>query len=256
VSRRVKAPREVSPSEQLEYLVQQAIAVTRTARKHRKRLDRDNFYADKLIQLRANAVNVFRDLSAQTVGDTSALAEMIGAVFSPGCSASKRAAIARELIFSLRTTWRKPPGAQVTVGAETLFPPSILAETKRGYLTSIGRQMNECFAAGWFDASAVMLRRLLEVSIIEAFESASLANKIKDQDGDYLQLTALIDRALGDSPWSLSRHTRRYLPQLRDLGHLSAHGRYFSAKREDIERVRQGCRVTIEEFLHHARLIS
>ena len=45
------------------------------------------------------------------------------------------------------------------------------------------------------------------------------------------------------------------LPQLRDIGHLSAHGRHYQARREDIDRVQQGCRVVIEELLHHAGLL-
>jgi hypothetical protein len=39
------------------------------------------------------------------------------------------------------------------------------------------------------------------------------------------------------------------------VGHRSAHGRYFNAKPDDIERVRDGCRVVVEEFLHHAGLL-
>ncbi len=115
--------------------------------------------------------------------------------------------------------------------------------------------MNESFSRGLNDAAAVMMRRLLEVSIIEAFESSSLASKIKDGDGNYSQLSELIGRALNEPAWTLSRNTRRFLPQLHDLGHLSAHGRYYNATRDDIERVRQGCRIVIEEFLHHARLL-
>jgi hypothetical protein len=37
---------------------------------------------------------------------------------------------------------------------------------------------------------------------------------------------------------------------------MSAHGRYFNARREDVESIRVSCRVVIEEFLHHAGLLS
>jgi len=36
---------------------------------------------------------------------------------------------------------------------------------------------------------------------------------------------------------------------------MSAHGRYFLARKEDLEKVQQGCRIVVEEFLHHANLL-
>jgi hypothetical protein len=141
------------------------------------------------------------------------------------------------------------------VGEEDLFPLAILVQANRGYLATVGRQMNGCYTKGWYDACAVMMRRLIEISIIEAFEQKGIAQKIKGRDGNYLQLTDLVARALAEPTLPLSRNAKKYLPQLRDVGHMSAHGRYFLARREDIERVQQGCRVVVEEFLHHASLL-
>jgi hypothetical protein len=138
---------------------------------------------------------------------------------------------------------------------EGLFPLSILSKAKRGYLVTVGRQMNGCFTSGWYDAAAVMMRRIIEISIIEAFEGKGIANKIKDGNGNYLQLTNLISKALAEPAWTLSRNTRNALPNLRDVGHMSAHGRYFTASPEDIEQLRSGCRIVVEEFLHHAGLL-
>lgn len=253
--RRRQSAEEAAGPAALESLVQQALDLTRKARKHRQNLAGANFYANKLVELRADAINAFRDLSARTVGDVSAMAEMIEAVFSPHTVPKDRLAIARELFFSLRTTWRRQSKPSLPKEEEGLFPLSILGQTQRGYLTSIGRQMNGCYSAGWYDPAVVMMRRLIEISIIEAFEGRSLAHKIKDTKGDYLHLSDLIDRALAEGTWTLSRNTRRILPQLRDVGHMSAHGRYYTARKEDIERVRQGCRVAVEEFLHHANLL-
>ncbi|HJW80776.1 MAG TPA: DUF4145 domain-containing protein [Acidiferrobacterales bacterium] len=120
---------------------------------------------------------------------------------------------------------------------------------------TIGRQMNGCFSEGWYDACAVMMRRLIETAIIEAFEHKGIAQNIKGADGNYHHLTELIAKALGEPALPLSRNAKKFLPQLRDVGHVSAHGRYFLARKEDLERVRQGCRIVIEEFLHHAALL-
>lgn len=252
--RRSKSQSTTVVTPTLEDLVNQALDIARKARKHRCNLSGDNFYGNKLANLRAAATNAFQALSSDSPGDVSAMAEMIESVFSPSTDKKERVRLARDLTFSLQTTWKMSVKAQ-SPSPESLFPMSILSSANRGYLVAIGRQMNECFAAGCLDACAVMLRRLIEVCIIEAFEHRNIQSKIKDSAGDYLMLTDLVSKALSESSWSLSRNAKRFLPQLKDVGHQSAHGRYFLARPEDIERVRSGARVVIEEFLHHAGLL-
>mgnify|MGYP000607403725 CR=1 FL=1 len=253
MARRRKARPPATPTEKLEALVARAVELARTARRNRLSLSGSNYYANKLVEVRADATNIYRELTRLTPGDSSALGEMIERVFAALTPAKARAEAARDLIFSLRTTWRSanPPPQE----DDGLFPLSILSQAGRGYLVTVGRQMNGCFSQGWYDASAVMMRRLLEIAIIEAFEARGIAAKIKDQNGDYLQLSDLVSRALHESTWTLSRNCRRALPALRDAGHNSAHGRYYHARREDLEKLRAGCRVVIEEFLHHAGLL-
>jgi len=144
----------------------------------------------------------------------------------------------------------------VVADEETLFPSSLIAQTKRGYLITVCRQMNGCFGSGWYDAAAVMMRRLLETSIIEAFEAHHVDGKIKNSQGDFLQLTDLIAAALSENSWNLSRNTKKALPNLRDVGHISAHSRRYTAQRPDIVRVSQDFRLAIEEFLHLAGLLT
>jgi hypothetical protein len=243
-----------SPAETLERLAQAAVTVARIARRHNKSLRGDNFYGNKLVELRADATNAFRQLSSRSAGDSSALAELVELVFSHDTQQPTRLKAHRDLIVALRTTWRASAVAGGD-GSGDLFPLSILSEAGRGYLVTVGRQMNGCYQAGWFDSCAVMMRRLVEIAIIEAFEAKGIAAKITARDGNYVQLSDLVTAALSESAWTLSRNTKKYLPQLRDLGHQSAHGRYYTARREDIEGIRTGCRTVIEEFLHHAGLI-
>ena len=239
----------------IESLIQQAITVAKKARKYKLSLSGDNFYANKLVGLRADATNMFREMISKSPGDVSAMAEMIEGVFSAKTDLKRRIEMSKELIFASKTTWRDSTSKPKIDEDESVFPLSILSETKRSYLVTICRQMNGSFSSGWYDACAVMMRRLLEVSIIEAFENNSLAGKIKNPDGNYFDLSDLIKHALKETSWNLSRNTRRFLPQLRDTGHMSAHGRYYCARKPDIEKICQGCRVVIEEFLHHAKLI-
>src|SRR5712691_3919792 len=93
-----------SPASILEGLASQALQTTRMARRHSKSLRGENFYADKLAELRADATSAYRQLAARSAGDSSALAELIEAVFSPETPRDRRLEAARELAVSLRTT--------------------------------------------------------------------------------------------------------------------------------------------------------
>jgi len=242
-----------TPGTRLEQSVETALKVARTAKRNRASLTGLNFYADKMANLRTDATVAFNELGVPSVGALSAVAELMDVTFAPGTNLKKRVTAARDLVHELRTSkWRTtaPEG-----GDADLFPQSLLTRTSRGYLISIGRQMNGCFESGFYDAGAVMMRRLLETAIIEAFESKKVEAKIKNTQGDYLQLTDLIAAALTETSWNLTRNTKQALPRLRDIGHLSAHSRRFTAQKTDVERIRMDCRVAIEEFLQIAGLL-
>lgn len=252
----IKKAGDNTPGARLEDYANAAIDIAKKAKKQRKSLSGHNFYGNKLVELRADATNTFSELSAHSAGDTTALAELIQLIFAPGTVPKTRLNAKRELEFALRTTWRQPRNVpKKEVGDAIYFPPTILAQTKRGYITAIGRQLNGCYSQNFYDGSAVMMRRLLEISIIEAYEDKGIAGKIKGRDGNYLHLTELISRAQSEPKFSLSRNAKKALPQLRDIGHMSAHGRYFLARGEDLERLQSKFRIVIEEFLHHAALL-
>jgi hypothetical protein len=113
---------------------------------------------------------------------------------------------------------------------------------------------NGCYASQWYDACAVMMRRLLEAVIIEAFEAKGLAAKVKDGKGDFFQLAPLINAALAEPAWNLSRTVKKELPDLRDLGHKSAHGRHYLTKKLYVDELKTPFRDALEAFLHEAGL--
>lgn len=123
-----------SSAAKLESLAQRAIHTAKKGRKHRQNLANDNYYGNKLAELRADAANVFRELSSQSVGDTTALAELTEAVFSPKTVAAARLQASRDLVYALRTTWKEAKSAKSPDGAESLFPLTILVQANRSYL--------------------------------------------------------------------------------------------------------------------------
>ncbi|WP_025663938.1 hypothetical protein [Aquimarina megaterium] len=128
--------------------------------------------------------------------------------------------------------------------------PQVLLENTRGYLLKIGEQASICYDIGLFDASLVMIRKLLETLIIECFERHGIEQKIKGNDNHYFFLSDLIDKFLLESKWSVNRNTARSLPKIKALGDLSAHNRKFSAKKPDIDKIRDDLRIVIEDLMH------
>jgi hypothetical protein len=197
--------RETLPQERLRELMNAALGVAKKARKHSQSLNGANFYANKMADLRADATIAFGQMSGKSVGDTTALAELMQKVFSVDASPKDRTQAARELQFALKTTWADTPADQSHLEEGGVFPLVTLNQTKRGYLVAVGRQLNGCYASGWYDGCAVMMRRLLESVIIEAFEASKLDAKIKDPtSGDFVQLTAIIKAALAEPSWNVS----------------------------------------------------
>lgn len=247
---------ELTPQEHLKRLIDDALKVAGTARRHNQSLNGVNFYANKMASLRSTATIAFGQLARGSVGDTTALAELMAKVFSVEAHAKDRAQAARELQFALNTTWANVPVDYSHMEDGGVFPLVTLNQTMRGYLIAVGRQANGCYAAGWYDGCAVMMRRLLESAIIEAFEAKQIDAKIKDPaSGDFLQLTAIINVAIAEPSWNLPRNVKKQLPNLRDLGHTSAHNRYYLAKQPDIDKLTMAYRETVESFLHLAGLL-
>ena len=62
-----------------------------------------------------------------------------------------------------------PPEEGLRSVTQSVLPFSVVRNT-RGYIERIANQVNGTYENGWYDACTVMIRRLLETLIIEAFE--------------------------------------------------------------------------------------
>lgn len=142
-----------------------------------------------------------------------------------------------------------PPEEGMRASNANAVVPSILFKGTRGYLEKVANQANGAYSQGWFDASAVMIRRLLETLIIEAFEKHGRAAEIQNRDGDFLYLRDLIAKTITCAAWNLSRNTKQALPRLKDVGDKSAHSRRFNAVRNDLDSIKADLRCVAEELL-------
>lgn len=160
--------------------------------------------------------------------------------------------LAKELHEEIAKVY-KPPDEGFRAENEKVIPMSVVKST-RGYIEKVTNQINGCYEKGWFDACAVMIRRLVETLLVEAFESKKIDNKIKNSQGDFLTLDEIIDKALAEQSWNLTRNTKRALPRLKKVGDLSAHSRRYNAHLKDIEIIVDDIRVVVQEFVYLASL--
>ena len=147
----------------------------------------------------------------------------------------------------------RPPSETVMSPDQPVLPHSLVRNT-RGYIEKVVFQINRTYTQTCYDACAVMLRRLLEILIIEAFEHHGLSSKIKNQAGDYLYLEDLINLLLAETKWSLGRNTKEGLRKLKRIGDQSAHSRRYNARREYIDAAIIDLRTVCEELLYLAGL--
>lgn len=147
-----------------------------------------------------------------------------------------------------------PPSEGAKPSSEQVLPHALVRGT-RGYIERVCHQINGAYENGWYDACAVMMRRLIETLIIEAFERHKLDHKIKNTStGDFFFLKDLVDCTLRETSWNLGRNTRQALPRLKLVGDQSAHSRRYNAHREDIDRLISDFRTACQELIYLAQL--
>lgn len=125
-----------------------------------------------------------------------------------------------------------------------------LFENTRGYMLQVVDQINLCYEHTCYDACAVMIRRLIEILIIETYDKYNIESEICDSDNNFFFLDELINRFTSASHWKIGRNTKSGLKKLKTIGDQSAHSRRYNAKRSYIDTVAQDLRVVTEELLY------
>lgn len=143
----------------------------------------------------------------------------------------------------------KPP--EVNPKTEQVLPISVIEGT-RDYYKKIILQVNQCYETNCFDACSVMIRKFIEILIIDVYEQNGRANEIRDGNNFYM-LSGLIATILADTNFNLGRETVKHLPDIKSLGDRAAHNRRYLAIKADIDKLIQPLRVIADELLHLAK---
>ena len=124
----------------------------------------------------------------------------------------------------------------------------------RGYIEKVCEQLNGCYHNGYYDAASVMMRRLVETLVIEAYESLKRDSEIRDSNGNFMLLRDLVGRAIGSLPIGLGRDAKDALGKIKEMGDRSAHNRRYSAVKSDMDKIQSGLRVVVDELINIASL--
>ena len=241
---------------------QAACDIAKKAARSRKSLVGDNFYGNKFANLliaiaqantRLKKVKVLVAIEQEEVDRSDTWLEIIK---STNAKSSRRVEALKQLrLFYHSELLPRVEGLTADPVPETeQVLPIAVVENTRGYIEKVVLQANGSYEHQWYDACAVMIRRLVETFIIELYEAKGKAEEIQDADGNFLMLRDLVDRIPVEKGWNLSRETKRILPLLKSLGDRSAHNRRYLAKRQDIDKVLPGLRVVTDDLLHLAGL--
>lgn len=133
---------------------------------------------------------------------------------------------------------------------DNYFPLELLHNT-RSYLIKTAKQAIQCYDYQFYDACLVMTRRLIETLIIELFERHKIKEKIQDTNGNYFFCSDLIDCLLSEKTlWTIGRNSVKALPDIKTKGDLCAHNRRFNATKSDVDSIKFGLRIVVEELVH------
>lgn len=141
--------------------------------------------------------------------------------------------------------------SEEVISTDQVLPRS-LYEGTRGYIESLGRQINASYEGNIFDGCAVLMRRLLEVLLILSYQHLKIDTAIRDGSGNYIMLERVIADAKANKVLNLSRNSKGAIDVFRTLGNFSAHKIHYTARRTDIEKHILEYRALIEELLYKA----
>jgi len=137
-------------------------------------------------------------------------------------------------------------------GNISLFFPDDIISSRYSVGARILWEINTSYDAACYNACAAMIRRLVEMLIIDSFEALGKGNEIKE-NGEYITFKRLIDKSVAEPKLRLTRETKRILPDLKFFGDLGAHNPRAIVRKSDLDRIHNATRVAIEELAIHVQ---
>jgi hypothetical protein len=233
--------------------------LAKTAARHKFKLGTHSFYGPKAHEILIEIRRRFLELqAAYPASRSTAVAAQIDSLNKPleqienalNLDGKELVGVIRQVAYVVDSDLHTAIEA-VEANKEPDSPFVTTEILKPGVYRKVLEEANWCFSQNCPNACAAMLRRLVESLIIESFEAHGVEASIKDSLGEYLELKALIGKAIAEPTLKLSRNTRNALPNLKFLGDLSVHARHNLVRIGDLKNVRNEARGAIEELASH-----
>jgi hypothetical protein len=148
-------------------------------------------------------------------------------------------------------------GMQPAIDHSTGYLSNAIWDGTRRYIESVCKQLNGCFRSAYYDAALVMMRRLFETLIIEAYEHLNRKSEIEISGGNYHMFAGLVERATGKNAHAglnIGRNTKNALDAVKALGDRSAHDRRFMACVSDLVKIQIDVRSGAQDLIEIANL--
>ncbi|RYG94176.1 MAG: hypothetical protein EON58_16830 [Alphaproteobacteria bacterium] len=124
----------------------------------------------------------------------------------------------------------------------------------RRHLEQVRREANGSYERAFYNAAAVMSRRLTEMLLIEALEAAGGAERIRDASGNLIGLSDLIAVSRSGLFVKLSRTAPTHLQKVKEIGDGAAHHRHFIVAKKDMDALNPGLSMLVAELAALASL--
>jgi hypothetical protein len=132
--------------------------------------------------------------------------------------------------------------------------PTGLFENTRPYLETLVVQINGTYQGGFYDACAVMCRRLLECLLLLAFERAAKGEVIRDASGEYRAVADIIGLACSNRHIKLGRGAGAVMGKIEYVGDLAAHHPTYTTRQKDIDEQLSGFQRVVVELAELAEI--
>jgi hypothetical protein len=132
--------------------------------------------------------------------------------------------------------------------------PAGLFENSFPHLEALAIQINGTYQAGFYDACAVMCRRLLGCMLLLAFEGVKKGEVVRDIHGEYLDLAELIPLASSSRHIKLARRAGTVMRMIEYVGELAASHPAYITQPTDIDKQGSGFRRLITELIRLAEI--
>lgn len=135
---------------------------------------------------------------------------------------------------------------QVEVVGAILAPESVAGT--RPYIEKLVHQINGAYDYGFFDACAVLCRRLMESLIVEIYLSRGRHHEIQ-QNGVFVPLERLLAHIKSDGTIVLGRAIPKTMGDVKQIGDTAAHDRTYITQQGDIDDLKGKYRKMMGELL-------